>query len=71
MRRERRWWPGVVLLVALMAGGCTGTLWERAYDDGQTERLKIQRGECWSISPGPNPTKQEGSLFLLKKESTF
>jgi hypothetical protein len=70
MRRRSGFWLAVAAWVALLGCGCAGVLSETERDDGQTERLSVSTTDKWS-SYDRNATKQNESLLLLKKESTF
>ena len=69
MRRECGGWLAVVALVLLLCCGCVGILAETE-QDGQTERLRLSTTDKWSTYDR-NSTKQDESVFMLKKESTF
>ncbi len=69
MRREYGVWLTAVALAALLCGGCAGILAETERD-GQTERLRLGTTDKWSTYDR-NSTKQNESVFMLKKESTF
>ena len=68
--RKNKWWSGLALLVLLGGTGCAGILQELQYDDGKTERLRIQSGESWKTWDR-NSTRGDESSVILKKESTF
>lgn len=69
MRREYGVWLVAAALASLLCCGCAGILAETE-KDGQTERLRLSTTDKWS-SYDRNPTKQDESLIMLKKESTF
>lgn len=69
--RKSRWWLVLALAALLGVGvGCSGVLQEMRHEDGSVERLKVQGGESWKTWDR-NPTKEEDSAFILKKESTW
>jgi hypothetical protein len=70
MRRIMMGWLGVMVLASLLAGGCAGILAEQPNADGTTERVRLDTGSKWSTWDR-NPTKQDDSCIMLKKESTF
>ena len=69
MRREYGVWLAAAALASLLWCGCAGILAETK-NDGQTERVRLGTTDKWS-SYDRNPTKQDGSVIMLKKESTF
>jgi hypothetical protein len=69
MRREYGVWLAAAALAALLWCGCSGILAE-SESGGQTERLRLSTTDKWS-SYDRNSTKQDESVFMLKKESTF
>jgi hypothetical protein len=63
------WW--LALAVTLLLGpGCTGILSEQYYEDGRTERLRLQSGDKWS-NWERNPFKENDTCIMLKKELTY
>jgi len=70
MRRERWVWLAAAALAAMLWCGCAGIISEKVDESGQTERLRLGTTEKWSTWDR-NPTKQDESVFMLKKESTF
>jgi hypothetical protein len=70
MRRIDLKWLSVIVSAGLLAGGCAGIISEKKADDGQTERVRFVSGSKWS-SWDRNPTKEDDSCIMLKKESTF
>ncbi len=70
MRRKYGNWLAAALAAALLCCGCAGILAESVNNQGQTERLRLGTADKWS-SWDHNSTKQDESIFLLKKESTF
>jgi hypothetical protein len=70
MRRNRGVWLAAAALAALLWSGCAGILSENIYEDGKTERVRLSTTDKWSTWDR-NPTKQDDSCFMLKKESTF
>jgi len=70
MRRIKMRWLGVMVLAALLSSGCAGIISEHSSDDGTTERVRLGTGSKWSTWDR-NPTKQDDSCIMLKKESTF
>ncbi len=68
MRRKRGVW--LAALVALLWCGCAGIISEKTDEAGHTERLRLSTSDKWSTWDR-NPTKQDESCFILKKESTF
>ncbi|MFI5329751.1 MAG: hypothetical protein ACHQ2F_01765 [Desulfobaccales bacterium] len=69
MRRRSGLWLAAAALAALLCCGCAGILAE-SEKDGQTERLRLGTTDKWSTYDR-NSTKQNESVFMLKKESTF
>jgi hypothetical protein len=69
MRREYGVWLAAAALMALLCCGCAGILAETE-QNGQTETLRLGTTDKWS-SYDRNPTKQDESAIMLKKESTF
>ena len=69
MRREYGVWLAAVALASLLWCGCAGILAETE-QDGQTERVRLSTTDKWSTYDR-NPTKQDESTIMLKKESTF
>lgn len=59
-----------VILALLLEAGCSGVIAEMTKEDGSKERLRIQGGEKWK-DYDRNPLKEDGTCFILKKESTF
>jgi hypothetical protein len=70
MRRLKMGWLGAIGLAALLASGCAGVIQEKNTADGTTERLRLSPGSRWS-NWDRNPTKEDDSCVILKKESTF
>jgi hypothetical protein len=70
MRRKRWVWLAAVAWAALLWCGCAGILSEKVDETGRTERLRLSTSDKWSTWDR-NPTKQDESSFMLKKESTF
>jgi uncharacterized protein YceK len=70
MRRINMRWLGLMVSAVLLASGCAGIISETMTDDGKTERLRFVAGSKWSTWDR-NPTKQDDSCIILKKESTF
>lgn len=70
MRRNLAIWPAAAVLAALLWCGCAGIISEKVGETGQTERLRLSTSDRWSTYDH-NPTKQDESCFMLKKESTF
>jgi hypothetical protein len=70
MRRSGLPWLGLIVLVVLLVGGCVGIVAQTKTDSGQTETLRVVSGSKWS-SWDRNPTKEDDSCIMLKKESTF
>jgi hypothetical protein len=70
MRRKRGVWLAAAALVALLWCGCAGIISESFYDGGKAERLRLSSGDKWS-NWDRNPTKQDESCLMFKKESTF
>ncbi len=70
MRRNYGVWLAALAVAALLCCGCSGILAEDVRNDGQTETLRLGTTDKWS-SWDKNSTKQDESIFLLKKESTF
>ncbi len=72
MRRETGTWLIAALLAALLGYGCAGIITEKVDKSGetQTETLRLGTADKWSTWDH-NPTKQDESSFMLKKESTF
>jgi hypothetical protein len=68
--RRITWFGAAVALAAILAGGCSGILSEKATDDGKLERIKLDTGTKWSVYDR-NSTKQDESAIFLKKEQTF
>jgi hypothetical protein len=69
MRRKYGVWLAVAALAAMLWCGCAGILAETD-KDGQTERVRLSTIDKWSTYDR-NPTKQDESVLMLKKESTF
>lgn len=69
MRRRSGLWLAGAALAALLWCGCSLILAE-SEKDGQTERLRVGTTDKWSTYDR-NPTKQDESAIMLKKESTF
>jgi hypothetical protein len=69
MRREYGVWLAVLALASLLWCGCAGILAETE-QNGQTERVRLSTTDKWSAYDR-NPTKQDESVLMLKKESTF
>ncbi len=69
MRRRSGLWLAAAALAALLWCGCTGILAE-SEKNGQTDTLRVGTTDKWS-SFDRNPTKQDESAIMLKKESTF
>jgi hypothetical protein len=67
-------WLIVILAVVLLTGGCAelfkGVLMEKQFDDGHTDRVKVDAGESWSAYDR-NATKGDGTCVMLRKETTF
>lgn len=69
MRRRYGLWLAAAALAVMLGCGCAGILAETD-QDGQTERLRLSTTDKWSTYDR-NSTKQDESVFMLKKESTF
>ncbi len=69
MRREYWVWLAAAVLASLLWCGCAGILAETE-QNGQTERVRLSTTDKWS-SYDRNSTKQNESVLMLKKESTF
>ena len=69
MRRRSGLWLAGAALAALLWCGCSVILAE-SEKNGQTERLRVGTTDKWSTYDR-NPTKQDESAIMLKKESTF
>jgi hypothetical protein len=63
-------WVGLMVLSVFLVGGCGGIIAESKTGSGQIERLRVVSGSKWS-SWDRNPTKEDDSCIMLKKESTF
>jgi hypothetical protein len=70
MRRNGLQWVGLMVLTVLLVGGCGGIIAKSTTDSGKTETLRVVSGSKWS-SWDRNPTKEDDSCIMLKKESTF
>lgn len=70
MRRKTMVWLAAAALAALLGCGCAGILTENVREDGQTERIRVGTTDKWS-SYDRTPTKQDESVIMLRKESTF
>ena len=68
---KARFTAWVALTLALALSGCSGVLLEKRLDDGQTERLRLQTEGKWGTSPSQDAAHKDGTVFILKKESTF
>jgi len=62
-------WLAAAVLAALFCG-CAGILAENVTEEGLTERVRLGSTDKWSTWDR-NPTKENESTILLKKESTF
>lgn len=69
MRREYGIWLAAAALASLLWCGCTGILAETGRG-GQTDRVRLGTTDKWSTYDR-NSTKQDESVIMLKKESTF
>ncbi len=70
MRRKLQIWVAAALAAALLGSGCAGIISETTYEDGQTDRVRVGTADKWS-SWDKNSTKNDDSVIMLKKESTF
>jgi hypothetical protein len=70
------WWRGLMLAAILGSlMGCSGlvggTLYEKRYDDGRKEKIRMEKGEKWNLSTNDSPATEQPKLFFLKHESSF
>ena len=70
MRRRSSFGLAVAAALLLWCSACAGILAENVREDGQTDKIRVGTGDKWSTWDR-NSTKQNESLLLLKKESTF
>jgi len=67
-------WLLVILAAVLLTGGCAdlfkGVLMEKQYEDGHTDRVKVDAGESWGAYH-PNATKGDDTCLMFRKETTF
>ncbi len=68
---KARFTAWVALTLTLALSSCSGVLMEKRLDDGKTERLRLESEEKWNTAPCHDRIHEEGTAFILKKESTF
>jgi len=67
-----RWhrWVAVGVTVALL-GGCSGILLERRQEDGQAQRLRMDKLDGWESWDHKFTDKHRETGVVIKRESTF
>jgi len=70
-------WIVALALLAVLAGGCNGVIYQKQADNGQTERLIIDKGgegwDSYNITTRDYSQKdnQGGYCIMLRNERTF
>jgi hypothetical protein len=68
--RRITWLLAAMVLAVALAGCSGGILSEKASDDGNLQRVRLDTGTKWSVYD-KNATKGDETAIFLKKESTF